>query len=99
MENTDEVDDGVPQLAAETFAALQVFYLEQENRSKQLDIGSLTNGDVTLDESWQLSQFWYDNTIEFLVNVALKSVGPEAKIALISCPMLYKKMRQKVCYL
>nr|CAH7740703.1 unnamed protein product [Callosobruchus chinensis] len=96
MENTDEVDDDVPQLAAETFAALQEFYLEQENRNKQLDIGNLTDGDVTLDENWQLSQFWYDDdTIEFLVNVALKSVGPEAKIALISCPTLYKKMRQK----
>nr|CAI5858004.1 unnamed protein product [Callosobruchus analis] len=97
MENTDEVDDDVPQLAAETFAALQEFYLEQEKRNKRLANGSLTDGeDVTIDENWQLSQFWYDDdTIEFLVNVALRSVGPEAKIALISCPTLYKKMRQK----
>ncbi|VEN52040.1 unnamed protein product [Callosobruchus maculatus] len=99
MENADEVDDDVPQLSAETFAALQEFYLEQENRNKQLEIAVPTeggDGDVTIDENWQLSQFWYDNdTIEFLVNVALKSVGPEARIALISCPTLYKKMRQK----
>ena len=45
----------------------------------------------------QLSQFWYDDvTIESLVNVALKEVGPDAKIALISCPTLYNKIKQNM---
>ncbi|CAH1971223.1 unnamed protein product [Acanthoscelides obtectus] len=96
MENTGESDDDVPQLSAETFSALQQFYQEQENREKQQDVNSLTGGDVPLDENWQLSQFWYDDaTIDFLVNIALKSVGSDGKIALVSCPTLYKKMRQK----
>lgn len=42
----------------------------------------------------QLSQFWYDDaTTEKLVEIALKSVEPSGKIALISCPTLYKRMK------
>lgn len=48
-------DDDVPQLSAETFAALSEFYLEQEEKEK-LD-GSVDLENIT--EDWQLSQFWY----------------------------------------
>ncbi|XP_044256592.1 EEF1A lysine methyltransferase 1 [Tribolium madens] len=88
---SDEEDDK-PQLSASTFQALQEFYKEQEEREKRF-LSSDEN--PTLDENWQLSQFWYDDkTTENLVNVALKEVGPEGKIALVSCPTLYKKMKE-----
>ncbi|KAJ3662356.1 hypothetical protein Zmor_006710 [Zophobas morio] len=88
-------DDDVPQLSADTFLALQEFYQEQEEREKRLV--SSADENATFDEDWQLSQFWYDDvTIESLVNVALKEVGPDAKIALISCPTLYNKIKQNM---
>lgn len=44
----------------------------------------------------QLSQFWYDETtINTLVQIALKTVGSLGKIALISCPSLFTKIRQQ----
>ncbi|CAG9864595.1 unnamed protein product [Phyllotreta striolata] len=91
----DDDDDDVPQLSAETFAVLQEFYKEQEEREEQLKSSS-DNGEVAIVEDWQLSQFWYNNnTIETLVKIAVKSVGPQGKIALISCPSLYKKLREE----
>lgn len=42
----------------------------------------------------QLSQFWYDDkTAEYLSREALKAAGPTGKIALISCPTLYKNLK------
>lgn len=42
----------------------------------------------------QLSQFWYDDkTIDSLVKIAIETIGPEGKVALISCPTLYKKLK------
>lgn len=44
----------------------------------------------------QLSQFWYDeNTIDKLVDIILKTTDSQSKIALISCPTLYSKLKQK----
>lgn len=44
----------------------------------------------------QLSQFWYDaETVETLVKVAKKVIGEKGKVALISCPTLYKQMKQE----
>ncbi|XP_023015409.2 EEF1A lysine methyltransferase 1 [Leptinotarsa decemlineata] len=87
-------DEDVPQLSAETFAVLQEFYKEQEERESNLVLD--TDPNASLEEDWQLSQFWYDDhTIDVLVDVALKSVGDNGKIALVSCPTLYKKMRRK----
>ncbi|KAJ8940354.1 hypothetical protein NQ314_010736 [Rhamnusium bicolor] len=91
-------DDDAPHLSADTFAALQEFYKEQEERENRLKLISseATDENIPIDEDWQLSQFWYDDkTIDILVDVALKAVGPSGKIALVSCPTLYKKMRQK----
>jgi hypothetical protein len=43
-----------------------------------------------------LSQFWYDDeTAEYLSREALKAAGPTGKIALISCPTLYKNLKSE----
>ncbi|KAH0625115.1 hypothetical protein JD844_033247 [Phrynosoma platyrhinos] len=54
-----ESDDDVPQLSSEALAALQEFYIEQQQkediktteRSNNYSLGSI-------EENWQLSQFW-----------------------------------------
>ncbi|CAG9770603.1 unnamed protein product [Ceutorhynchus assimilis] len=91
-------DEDVPQLSAHTFAALQDFYREQEEReSKEIQAKELAlTGGVDFDENWQLSQFWYDqNTIDGLADLALESVGKNSKIALVSCPTLYQAIKEK----
>ncbi|XP_018564060.1 EEF1A lysine methyltransferase 1 [Anoplophora glabripennis] len=91
-------DEDLPQLSSETFAGLQEFYKEQEDREKRLELlaSETINGDVTIHENWQLSQFWYDDrTIEALVDVAIKAAGSNGNIALVSCPSLYRKLKEK----
>ncbi|XP_056648573.1 EEF1A lysine methyltransferase 1 isoform X1 [Diorhabda sublineata] len=93
MSESESNDDDVPQLSAETFAALQEFYKEQEERENTSNITDIEI--VSFQEDWQLSQFWYDdNTIDILVKIALNAVHHSGKIALVSCPSLYKKMKQ-----
>ncbi|KAF5278531.1 hypothetical protein FQR65_LT15657 [Abscondita terminalis] len=84
-------DDDAPHLSAETFLALHEFYNEQS--AKELMTQSDTS--VVIDEDWQLSQFWYDDeTIKNLGKIATKRVESDAKIALISCPTLYNKLKE-----
>ena len=41
-----------------------------------------------------MSQFWYDDeTALYLAREALRIAQPEGKIALISCPTLYKTLK------
>ncbi|XP_017880144.1 EEF1A lysine methyltransferase 1 [Ceratina calcarata] len=92
---SDSEDDDL-QLCPATLAALNEFLLEKEekeNRLKQsLESESL---DVSFDENWQLSQFWYDNeTTDALVRGAIKSTESDGRIALISCPTLYNKLKK-----
>lgn len=117
VQESQDSDDDIPQLSSETFAALQEFYKEQENREEKLkNILNSTqkNDNLTFDENWvnllitkivnvffpciflqQLSQFWYNlNTTETLVDVAIKLITTSGKIALISCPTLYPKMKE-----
>ncbi|XP_026481114.1 EEF1A lysine methyltransferase 1-like [Ctenocephalides felis] len=86
-------DDDVPQLSAETFNILQQFYAEQAAKE---DIISKQNDEkIEFHENWQLSQFWYDdNTIQSLVNIIINSVDEGAHVALISCPSLYKHLKE-----
>ena len=43
----------------------------------------------------QLSQFWYDNeTIDKLTKGAINSTENTGKIALVSCPTLYKSIKK-----
>ncbi|CAH0400649.1 unnamed protein product [Chilo suppressalis] len=92
-------DDDVPALSAETFAALQEFYVEQQKREQiitELDsAGKLKN--IMFDENWQLSQFWYDErTIEALVGVIDASVPDGGRVALISCPTLFVPVKERI---
>ncbi|XP_019875231.1 EEF1A lysine methyltransferase 1 isoform X2 [Aethina tumida] len=90
-------DDDIPALSAETFMALQEFYKEQEIKESKLKLAVASNDikEIHIEEDWQLSQFWYDQeTVDFLANLAVKSVGPTGKIALVSCPSLYKKTKE-----
>lgn len=44
-----------------------------------------------------MSQFWYDdNTTETLSKAALKCISNKGKVALISCPTLFKKLKENL---
>ena len=46
----------------------------------------------------QLSQFWYDDeTVNQLVKGAIECTKPDGKIALVSCPTLYRALKEKAC--
>ncbi|CAI5445730.1 unnamed protein product [Caenorhabditis angaria] len=75
------MSDDVPELSADTLAALAAFRAEQE--------ASLTNENASISEDWQLSQFWYnDDTSRKLVRegitTALKNVQ-NSEIPYIGC--------------
>ncbi|KAM5181228.1 EEF1A lysine methyltransferase 1 isoform 1-T2 [Mantella aurantiaca] len=91
----DGSDDDVPQLSSHTLAALQEFYAEQEQRESlksgpefdQFSVGAV-------EEDWQLSQFWYDNeTALRLAKEALEASGESGRIACVSAPSIYQKLK------
>lgn len=66
-------DEDIPQLSAETFAALQVFYKEQE----MLNVGEI-DGNSNFEENWVciLNIYFifcnrFDNIIEFFAKIFL----------------------------
>ncbi|KAF1464125.1 EEF1A lysine methyltransferase 1, partial [Pygoscelis antarcticus] len=93
----DDDDDDIPQLSSHTLAALQEFYLEQQQREgmktsqgfNQYSIGSI-------EEDWQLSQFWYsDETASCLANEAVVAAGKGGRIACVSAPSVYQKLKEQ----
>ncbi|CAH1396106.1 unnamed protein product [Nezara viridula] len=92
-------DDDVPTLSAEALKALNEFYHEQEEERSKLERvqNNLKDCDISaFQENWQLSQFWYDNsTIEALTSEICKISRENGRIALISCPSLYKSLKSK----
>ncbi|XP_003386264.1 PREDICTED: protein-lysine N-methyltransferase n6amt2-like [Amphimedon queenslandica] len=81
---TDEGDEDIPVLSAYALAALQEFYDEQIAKQECVN---------TVQEDWQLSQFWYDEeTTATLAEECFKE--SEGNIACISCPTLYAKLSQ-----
>lgn len=93
---SDSGDDDVPMLSAETLKALNEFYKEQEDHKNELLKVCETNEicDISFPENWQLSQFWYDSsTIEALCSEICKATEENGKVALISCPSLYKTLK------
>ncbi|KAL3284999.1 hypothetical protein HHI36_019128 [Cryptolaemus montrouzieri] len=93
----NDSDDEVPHLSLETFTALQEFYREQEERESVKEAISLSINEFNIQEDWQLSQFWYhEDTIEKLASLAVETVGEDGKIALISCPSIYKTIKNKL---
>lgn len=50
-----EADDDIPTLSAETFAALQEFYMEQEKRQEifnKLEADNKLKENIIFDENW-----------------------------------------------
>ncbi|KAE8749451.1 hypothetical protein FOCC_FOCC003717 [Frankliniella occidentalis] len=71
--------------------------LEQQEKLKKLEETvqnpSGEKGDIEIEEDWQLSQFWYDDaTANALAEEALRCVENKGRIALISCPTLYRPL-------
>jgi len=83
-------DDDSPQLSAHSLAALTEFLQEQAELAQNEE-----RGNTMPQEDWNLSQFWYnENTAEKLALEALAAAGPSGRIACVSCPTLYQKLKQ-----
>ncbi|CAH2094851.1 unnamed protein product [Euphydryas editha] len=95
-----EDDDDVPALSAETFAALQEFYAEQQKRQEileKLESQQQLTENIIFEENWQLSQFWYnETTVQYLVKIIDKCLQDNGKVALISCPTLFVPVKRQV---
>ncbi|CAJ1079068.1 EEF1A lysine methyltransferase 1 isoform X2 [Xyrichtys novacula] len=90
-------DDEVPTLSAHTLAALQEFYNETRT-SQSLDT---TPGDQfavgAVEEDWRMSQFWYsDETATQLAEEVIREAGEGGRIACVSAPSVYQKLKQGV---
>lgn len=87
--NEDSIDDDTEQLSASTLAALKEFYEEREK-----------NSDRNLaDENWELSQFWYtEKTSTILAEECYRLVADlgGGKIACVSCPTVFKTLRDLI---
>ncbi|KAM3862126.1 EEF1A lysine methyltransferase 1 [Diretmus argenteus] len=90
-------DDDVPTLSAATLAALQEFYDETRDNtafdttpSDKFVVGALT-------EDWRMSQFWYsDDTATRLAEEVIREAGEGGRIACLSAPSVYQKLKQGV---
>ncbi|XP_053613448.1 EEF1A lysine methyltransferase 1 isoform X2 [Plodia interpunctella] len=95
-----EEEDDVPTLSAETFAALQEFYAEQQRRQEiltKLEENDKLKENILFDENWQLSQFWYhEATVQSLVKVIDKMVADGGRVALVSCPTLFVPVKRQL---
>ncbi|XP_029935924.1 EEF1A lysine methyltransferase 1 [Myripristis murdjan] len=92
-------DDDVPTLSAETLAALQEFYSETRNGLSQ-DTNTSDKFCVgALEEDWRMSQFWYsDDTATRLAEEVIHEAGEGGRIACVSAPSVYQKLRQGVVH-
>ncbi|KAM8749917.1 EEF1A lysine methyltransferase 1 [Acanthopagrus schlegelii] len=90
-------DDDVPTLSAHTLAALQEFY--NETRTAQ-DHGTTPSDQFTVgavEEDWRMSQFWYsDETAAKLAEEVIREAGEGGRIACVSAPSVYQKLKQGV---
>lgn len=92
-EKEEEKDeDDVPQLSAAALAALQEFYAETEAGDSALRPGYTVGA---IQEDWRMSQFWYsDETATRLAEEAVQQAGKQGRIACISAPSIYQKLKQ-----
>lgn len=95
-----EEDDDVPTLSAETFAALQEFYTEQQKRQEilnKLEEDDKLKENILFEENWQLSQFWYNEaTVQTLVKAIDRIIPAGGRVALISCPTLFVPLKRQI---
>nr|CAG4652028.1 EOG090X0ABW [Triops cancriformis] len=100
MDNHDQEEQEA--LPADTLAILTQFLNEKEERNRRLQEAlerNLTEGDLELEEDWQLSQFWYDDeTCQTLTKEIVRlrdanSSSEEIRVACVSCPTLYRALR------
>ncbi|XP_043929124.1 EEF1A lysine methyltransferase 1 isoform X2 [Protopterus annectens] len=92
----DSDDEDSPSLSAHTLAALQEFYQELQQSNYGSNSEHVTKYSVgSIKEDWQLSQFWYsDDTALRLAKEAIETVGKDGRIACISAPSVYQKMKE-----
>ncbi|XP_030613377.1 EEF1A lysine methyltransferase 1 [Archocentrus centrarchus] len=88
-------DDDVPTLSAHTLAALQEFYSETQ---VAVDHGTAPTDQFAVgavEEDWRMSQFWYsDETATQLAEEAVREAGEGGRIACVSAPSVYQKLKQ-----
>ena len=101
MGSDHESDHDAPTLSADTFAALQQFYTEQDKRDQEREEAAQNGAaamaaeeidfnKISFDEDWQLSQFWYDEvTAKKLAEECFRLAGEDGGVACISSPTLY----------
>uniref|UniRef100_K7AG74 EEF1A lysine methyltransferase 1 n=1 Tax=Pan troglodytes TaxID=9598 RepID=K7AG74_PANTR len=90
---SDLEDDETPQLSAHALAALQEFYAEQKQQIEPGEDDKYSIG--IIEENWQLSQFWYSQeTALQLAQEAIAAVGEGGRIACVSAPSVYQKLRE-----
>lgn len=89
-------EDDAPRLSAATLAALQEFYAEsgrtglEQNpvKTDQFCVGAV-------EEDWGMSQFWYsEDTAIRLAEEVMQQAGEHGRIACISAPSVYQKLKQ-----
>lgn len=90
-------EDDVPQLSAAALAALQEFYDEEKSglAHSSAPVDKYSVGAV--EENWGMSQFWYsDDTATRLAEELIHEAGEGGRIACLSAPSVYQKLKQGV---
>ncbi|KAJ3592206.1 hypothetical protein NHX12_007334 [Muraenolepis orangiensis] len=84
-------DDDEPQLSAHTLAALQEFYTSTGPDATPADKFAVG----AVGENWNMSQFWYDDeTATRLAEEVIHEAGDGGRIACVSAPSVYQKLKQ-----
>ncbi|XP_028291661.1 EEF1A lysine methyltransferase 1 [Gouania willdenowi] len=90
-------DDDIPTLSAHTLAALQEFYNETRTSPDTAQASSDQFAVGAVEEDWRMSQFWYsDETAVQLAEELVREAGESGRIACISAPSVYQKLKQGV---
>lgn len=88
-------DDDVPTLSAHTLAALQEFYSETRVAVDHSTAPTDQFAVGAVEEDWRMSQFWYsDETATELAEEAVREAGEGGRIACVSAPSVYQKLKQ-----